>query len=99
MGQHGSNNDSGVLNSSEVGKKLEQGALNIPSATTLNGCLYDSLLYFLIGCEIFPLKTYFMRPYPGSALTEQKSVYNYQYSRARRVIEQDFPNFFARDLF
>ena len=86
MGQYGSNNDSGVLNSSEMGKKLEQCALNIPCATTLNGCLYDPLPYFLIVDEIFPLKTYLMRPCPGSALTEKKSVY-YRYARACRVIE------------
>ena len=90
MGQYGSNNDSGVLIGSEMGKKLEQGALNIPCATTLNGCLYDPLSYYLVGDEIFLLKIYIMRPYPGSALTEKKSVYNYRHSRARLVIENCF---------
>ena len=75
---------------SELGKKLEQGALSIPQATSLDGCLYDPLPYFLVGDEISRLKTYLMRPYPGSTLTKKKSVYNYRHSRARRVIENSF---------
>ena len=73
MSQYESNNDRGALNSSEMGKKLEQGALNIPCTTTLSGCLYDPLPYFLSKEEIFPLKTYLTHPYPGSASTEKKS--------------------------
>ena len=90
LGQYGSNNDIGVLMNSELGKKLKQGALSIPQATFLDGCLYDPLPYFLVRDEIFSLKTYLMRPYPGSTLTEKKSVINYRHSRARRVIENSF---------
>ena len=90
LGQYRSKNDSGVLMNSELGKKLEQGTLSIPQATSLDGCLYDPLPYFLVGDEIFPLKTYLMRPYPGSTLTEKKFVYNYRHSRACRVIENSF---------
>ena len=91
VGQYGSNNDSGVLLNSTMGKKLAQGSLNIPSGTTFNGCALNPLPYFLIGDEIFPLKTYLMRPYAGSSsLDEKKSVYNYRHSRARRVIENAF---------
>ena len=75
---------------SELGKKLEQGALSIPQAISLDGCLDDLLPYFLVGDGIFPLKTYLMRLYLGSTLTEKKSVYNYQRSRACRVIENSF---------
>ena len=39
LGQYGSNNDSGVLMNSELNKKLEQGALSIPQASSLDGCL------------------------------------------------------------
>ena len=58
LGQYGSNNDSGVLMNSELGKKLEQSALSIPQATSLDRCLYDPQPYFLVEDEIFPLKTY-----------------------------------------
>ena len=63
FGQYGSNNDSGILFNSATGKQLEQNALGIPSAACLDGCKYDPLPYFLVGDEIFPLKTYLMRPY------------------------------------
>ncbi|KAL4714708.1 hypothetical protein ACJJTC_005198 [Scirpophaga incertulas] len=44
-----------------------------------------------IGDEAFPLKTYLMRPYPGTQLDdESKKIYNYRHSRARRVSENAF---------
>ena len=49
VGQYGSNNDSGVLLNSKMGKKLAQGSLNIPSGATLNGCALNTLSYFLLG--------------------------------------------------
>ena len=95
LGQYGSNNDSGVLKS-KMGKQLAQENLNLPCASTLEDCAYDPLPYFLVGDEIFTLKTYLMRPYPGSQLNEEKSVYNYRHSRCRRVIENAFGILVAR---
>ena len=46
--QYGSNNDSGVLLKSKMGKNLAKGSLSIPSATILKGCALN-LLYFLLG--------------------------------------------------
>ena len=57
FGQSGSNNDNGILLNSAMGKQLEQNALGIPSAACLDGCKYDPSPYFLVGDEIFPLKT------------------------------------------
>ena len=96
FGQYGSNNDSGVLLKSKMGQQLEQGQLQLPAATRLDGCDYDPLPYYFVGDEIFPLTTYLMRPYPGSSLTMSASVYNYRHSRARRVIENTFGILCAR---
>ena len=96
FGQYGSNNDSGVLLNSKMGEQLERNEFHIPAASSLHKCAFDPLPYFLVGDEIFPLKTYLMRPYPGSGLSEAEAVYNYRHSRARRVIENSFGILSAR---
>ena len=95
LGQYGSNNDSGVLLNSNMSKCIEENSLNIPESEALNGCWYDPLPYFLVGDEIFPLKEWLMRPFPGK-LTEQERIFNYRLSRARRVIENCFGILAAR---
>ena len=88
MGQYGSNNDSGVLAESEIGNAFENNTLNIPPSELVRGTDLE-IPYFLVGDEIFPLKPWLMRPYPGK-LPEPEKVYNYRQSRARRVIENAF---------
>ena len=46
-----------------------------------------SIPYFIVGDGIFALKPWLMRPYPGSNISEERSIFNYRLSRARRVIE------------
>ncbi|XP_057307667.1 uncharacterized protein LOC130645634 [Hydractinia symbiolongicarpus] len=90
VGQFGSNNDSVVLANSAMGKALEEDALNVPKGTIINQNT-GAVPFYLVGDEIFPLKTWLMRPYPGSVLTsEEKRIFNYRLSRARRVIENAF---------
>ena len=95
VGQYGSNNDAGVLARSCIGKGFENDTLNLPAPETLNHCTYDPLPYFMVGDEIFPLKTWMMRPYPGK-LNEEERIFNYRLSRARRVIENAFGILAAR---
>lgn len=43
-----------------------------------------------MGDEIFALKKYLMRPYPGLNADEDERVYNYRNSRGGRVTENAF---------
>ena len=90
IGHYGSNNDSGILAQSEMGNRFESESINLPSPSHLEGYSFDPLPYFIIGDEIFPLKTWLMRPYPGKSIEGEQSVYNYRHSRASRVIENAF---------
>ena len=90
IGSYGRNSDGGVFAHSKLGKYLET-HLGIPEDKQLPGtsCLAP---HVTVGDEAFPLKTYLMRPYPGSQSKwdHEKSVFNYRLSRARRVVENAF---------
>ena len=90
IGQFGSNNDSGVLANSSMGEAFENNTINVPQSREINDSTGD-VPYFLVKDEIFPLKKWLMRPYPGTSLSEEENkIYNYRHSRARRVIENAF---------
>jgi hypothetical protein len=48
--------------------------------------------HVIVGDEAFPLKPYLMRPYTGSQSKgdNEKSIFNYRLSQARRVVENAF---------
>ena len=69
--------------------------MNIPPPRRLEACLLDPLPYYLVGYEIFPLKTWLMRPY-SDQLSEQERLFHYRLSRPRRVIENTFGILAAR---
>ena len=70
-------------------KKIEAGEMNILPSRHLESCSFDPLLYYLVGDEIFPLKTWLMRPYPVQ-LSQKEIILHYRLSRARRVIQSTF---------
>ena len=49
-----------------------------------------------LGDEIFPLRPWLMKPYPGKNLSHDQRVFNYRLSRSRRTIENAFGIFSAR---
>ena len=46
--------------------------------------------YVLLGDEAFPLRCDLMRPFARSGLTNERCIFNYRLSRARRLVENAF---------
>ena len=87
IGDYGSNNDSGVLENSVMGKAFANNSLSISDPEPVEGC-HKPLPYFIVGDDIFGLKKWLQRSLPGrSHLLEAQQIVNYRLSRARRVIE------------
>ena len=89
IGSNGWMNDTGVWSSSDLREKLKDDCLNIPAPTPLP-LGYISILYVFLGDDALALKSYVIKPYPQANLTPEKRVYNYHYSRARRISENLF---------
>ena len=86
---NGRESDGGVLAKSEFGIKLNEGQLGLPAAEPISG-MAEPMPYVFVGDAAFPLKENMMRPYPGTYLHDEKLIYNYRHSRARRISENGF---------
>jgi phage FluMu protein Com len=93
IGQYGRENDASIFSASLLHHAFERNTLNLPDPDLLGE---DTLPYTLVGDEIFALKTWLMKPYGGRDLSEEKRIYNYRLSRARRTIENAFGILAAR---
>lgn len=87
IGSYGRDNDAAVFGRSALFDGFESNTLNRPSSDVVRGF---ELPYAIIGDEIFPLKPWLLKPYPGRNLTEAQAIFNYRLSRARRTIENAF---------
>ncbi|XP_029672184.1 protein ALP1-like [Formica exsecta] len=95
VGAEGSQSDGGVFQSSEMGRRLNDGSLNLPNSSCLPGTDID-MPYFLVGDAAFPLKPSLMKSYGKRNIPHDQSIYNFRLSRARRVIENAFGILAAR---
>lgn len=91
VGGYGKNSDGSIFNTSDLGKKLKDGTLDLPSLKKLPGTnVY--LPHVIVGDEAFPLRTNIMRPYSRDDVQgkEDEKIFNYRLSRARNVVENAF---------
>lgn len=95
VGSKGRFSDAGIFSNSAFGKKLKDNLLFLPESKSLEEGGME-MPYIFVGDEAFPLLPNLMRPYPQSQLNNQKRIYNYRLSRARRVVEQAFGILAAR---
>ena len=81
-------NDAAIFNESDFGKAFGRGDFKLPDAVQITP---DYLVpAVLVGDDIFALKKWLMKPYPGKNLSLKERVFNYRLSRARRTIENAF---------
>ena len=95
VGQYGSSTDSGVFSRSQMGKAFFNRQLDIPPPKALpNSANLGLLPHCIVGDEAFPLRIDLMRPFPKATkntnLPEDKAIFNYRLSRARRIVENSF---------
>lgn len=89
VGTNGHASDAGVWHKCNLHQAVEGNDFNIPPPSVLPLSNVESP-YVIVGDDAFPLKTYIMKPYPGQDLEDEKKIFNYRLSRARRVSENAF---------
>ena len=67
IGSFGKDNDADIFNQSVIGKGFASGTFDIQEAEKVDDS--EELPYVIVADEIFGLKTYLMKPYPGSNLS------------------------------
>lgn len=90
VGAFGKDSDSTIFQKSNFYRKLENNSLNIPKAQPLPGTESPRMPYTFVGDEAFSLSQHVMRPYSGKVLSDEKRIFNYRLSRARRNVESAF---------
>ena len=68
----------------------EQEPWCFPSGQLPNDTGETCVPHILLGDEAFPLRCDLMRPFARNALTNERYIFNYRLSRARRVMENAF---------
>jgi hypothetical protein len=89
VGAHGHCNDAGVFDTSKLGRNFANDRYDLPTPSLLPGSNHR-VPYFVVGDDIYPLKQYLIKPYPGRRLTKEQRIYNGRICAARRTIENTF---------
>ena len=89
VGCNGRISDGGVFAGCTLHDALERRTCHIPPPSPLPAS--DQLApYTIVADAAFPLKEYITKPFPDRRLTDDKRIFNYRLSRARRVVENAF---------
>ncbi|XP_075147271.1 uncharacterized protein LOC142221434 [Haematobia irritans] len=87
IGAYGSEGDAGIFRNCSLGKAIKQNILPFPSSNAMG---YP---YVFVADDAFPLHHRIMKPYKptrNAVLDEEKQIFNYRLSRARRCVENAF---------
>ncbi|XP_028417861.1 putative nuclease HARBI1 [Dendronephthya gigantea] len=89
-GAAGPAGDAGLFNASVLKRTLDNGSLNLPPPTCVEGIPEPLISYHMVGNDAFALTSTMMKPYPHRHIDKTKRIFNYRLSRARRVVENAF---------
>ena len=86
IGVPGSRNDASIWNSCDFKNALEKGDISFPKVPRGN------IPFHLLGDDAFGMTKNLMKPFPRScsSLSKAEKVFNYRFSRGRRVVENAF---------
>ena len=85
VGSNGRVNDSGIWNKCALLLGILNGTVELPADGMLqNG---ENVPYIFLGDDAFALKEFLIKPFPQQGLNEERRIYNYRHSRARRISE------------
>lgn len=87
---YGRSSDSEIFKESLFGKKLINNKFNLPTPKQIDQNINEDFPFVFVGDEAYPLLPNLMRPFPRIQLTNEKRIYNYRLSRARRIVECAF---------
>jgi hypothetical protein len=92
IGQYGRCSDGGVFAASNFGDAFLRGRLELPADAPFPHSSANSppIPYVFVADEAFPLKSNLLKPYAGRTCTQEKTIFNYRLSRARRTVENAF---------
>lgn len=91
VGGFGKNSDGGIFENSVMGRRFNNGTMNVPRPKILPRT-NDVTPHVLIGDEAFRLQAHVMKPFNQrvSRVDRRKEKYNKRLCRARRVVENAF---------
>ncbi|KAK3800850.1 hypothetical protein RRG08_008605 [Elysia crispata] len=89
VGAYGSSSDGGIFQDSNFFQRLREKRLHLPDPIQIPDT-NTIAPYVFVGDEAFPLLENLMRPFPRKELSDEKRIFNYRLSRARKQIECAF---------
>jgi len=88
IGAQGASNDSGVFQNTSLYKAMVEGQLDLPKAN--DDELNLPVGFHIVADDAFGLSANIFKPYPAKNLTRGQRLFNYRFSRARRIVENCF---------
>ena len=89
VGKNGRISDGGVWNKCLLLKGIDDVSVHLPEPKCLKGGI-TPLPHVIVADDAFALKPFLMKPYPLKGLDLTQRVFNYRFSRARRISENTY---------